>query len=119
MNKVHLLTVASFLLLAAFNVAPVHNIEAAQTAVVVTTDHSKAECVSIAQKICGRVFGKCSDNAAGAIGGEPGYLVMYQCHDVRMSFGRVTALVIAGSRNEGTSPEKLSGWMTQSYDLAE
>jgi hypothetical protein len=49
---------------------------------------------------------------------EAGYLVMYQCHNVNMNPGGVAAMVIAGSRTEDTSSEKLTEWMTQSHSLA-
>jgi hypothetical protein len=117
MNKVLFLTLSTLLLMATFNAAPPHDVTHARTAVWVSTEHSKAECTRLAHKICEQVFGNCVKTDEAAVGGEAGYLVMYQCHDLKMTLGRITVLVIAGSRTEGTSSAKLTEWVTRSHDL--
>ena len=140
MNKVLLLTLGCFLSLAVFDAAPPRGIATgqrrkpapsptptptpprgiagAQTGVLVSTDHSMSQCTRIAHQTCDQVFGKCHKYDGGAAGSEPGYLVLYECHSIKMTIGGVTALVIAGSATEGTNTAKLSEWMTKSYNLA-
>lgn len=100
------------------SVAPSADIAAARTAVWVSTEHSKTSCTRLAHQICDQIFGKCTKSNEAALGGEAGYLIMYQCHDVKMTYGGVTVMVIAGSRTEGTNSAKLTEWMTLSHSLA-
>ena len=142
MKKVLLLTLGCFLSLVVFDAAPPRGIAAgqrrkpaqtpsptptptpplsiagAQTAVLVSTEHSMAQCSRIAQQTCDQVFGKCQKFDEGAAGSGPGYLVLYQCHSVNMTVGGVTALVIAGSATDSASADNLPDWMTQSYNTA-
>lgn len=118
MKTAHLLTLCGFLLLASSDSTPLHEVSYGQTGVVLSTEHSKAECTRIAHQTCEQIFGKCAKDDGVAIGGEVGYLVMYQCHSVKMTIGSATALVIAGSRNEDTSSAKFADWMERSYSLA-
>jgi hypothetical protein len=118
MNNILLLALSGFLSLAVSDAAPPPVIDLAQTGVLVSTEHSMAQCSRIAHQTCDQVFGKCARFDEGATGSAPGYFVIYQCHGAKMTIGGVTALVIAGSGVEGTSEAKLSEWITKSYNLA-
>lgn len=108
----------SVILLTTVQAVHAHDISAGQTAVLITDNMSKAQCVRVAHQVCDQVFGSCGKNDEAALGGTYGYKVLYQCHYVRRTRGSDVALVIAGSRTADTNPSKLSKLMKQSHSLA-
>ena len=93
-------------------------IETGRNGLIYSERHSMSQCVRYAQQACANVIGNCSNFSRGAAawGGEQGYLVMYECHPLKLDRGGGTAvgMVIAGAKTANTNEALFNRWIDQS-----